>query len=62
MKNNNLDFEVQRLGECRVSSPMSGVHFLGDDDHVLHQSDPRKIETYFNAGQIKGRLLFDEIY
>jgi 6-phosphofructokinase 1 len=51
MKNNNLDFEVQRLGESRVSSPMSGVHFLGDADHVLHQSDPRKIETYFNAGQ-----------
>jgi 6-phosphofructokinase 1 len=51
MKNNNLDFEVHRLGESRVSSAMSGVHFLGDADHVLHQSDPRKIETYFNAGQ-----------
>jgi 6-phosphofructokinase 1 len=51
MQNNNLDFEVQRLGECRVSSAMSGVQFVSEDDRVLYHTDPKKIEPFFKAGQ-----------
>ena len=51
MENKNLNFEVQRLGECRVSSPMSGVQFVGEDNRVLYHTDPNKIEPFFKAGQ-----------
>lgn len=51
MEDNNLDFRIQRLGECRVPSPMSGVHFVGDDDRVLYHTDPQKIEVYFKGDQ-----------
>jgi 6-phosphofructokinase 1 len=30
---------------------MSGVEFVGQDDHVLYHTDPQKIEPYFNADQ-----------
>ena len=51
MEDNNLDFRIQRLGECRVPFPMSGVHFVGDDDRVLYHTDPQKIEVYFKGDQ-----------
>ena len=51
MENKNLNFEVQRLGECRVSSPMSGVQFVSEDDRVLYHTDPKKIEPFFKADQ-----------
>jgi 6-phosphofructokinase 1 len=51
VEDKNLNFEVQRLGECRVSSPMSGVQFVGEDDRVLYHTDPNKIEPFFKADQ-----------
>ena len=51
LEENNSDFTVQQLGECRVSTPMSGVQFVGDDDQVLYHTDPRKIGPYINSGQ-----------
>jgi len=30
-----LDFTIERLGECRLPSPMAGVRFVSDDDRVL---------------------------
>ncbi|MGW8303518.1 MAG: ATP-dependent 6-phosphofructokinase [Desulfobacterales bacterium] len=52
MDENNLNFDVDRLGECRVSSPMSGVRFVGEDKRVLYHTDPSKIEPFFKAGQL----------
>ena len=50
MEDKKLNFDVDRLGQCRVSSPMSGVKFVGEEDHVLYHTDPNKIEPFFNAG------------
>ena len=29
MRDDDLDFTIARLGECRVPSPMSGIRFIG---------------------------------
>ncbi|HSA78274.1 MAG TPA: ATP-dependent 6-phosphofructokinase [Nitrospirota bacterium] len=44
------DFKIQRLGDCTVPSPMSGVLFTGDEEHVLLHSDLRVIRRYLDAG------------
>ena len=31
-----LDFGIERLGECRIPSPMRGTRFVKDDMHVLY--------------------------
>ena len=46
-----LDFGVQKLGECRVASPMKGTRFVSDDDHVLYHSDLTQIRKILDAGQ-----------
>lgn len=51
MEDKNLDLEVQRLGECRIPSPMRGVHFVSDDRQVLYHSDLRDIEPILKAGK-----------
>ena len=51
MDDTNMNFRGQRLGECRVSSPMTGVRFIDENDQVLYDTDPKKIEPFFKAGQ-----------
>jgi hypothetical protein len=31
----DLNFEVSRLGEGRIPSPLKGIHFVKDDERVL---------------------------
>ncbi len=38
MTENNLDFTISRLGECRIPSPMTGIRFAGDDEHILYNA------------------------
>jgi 6-phosphofructokinase 1 len=38
MPDNDLDFTIARLGECRIPSPMSGVRFTRDDERVLYHA------------------------
>jgi 6-phosphofructokinase 1 len=38
MADNDLNFEIARLGECRIPSPMAGVRFVRDDEHVLYHT------------------------
>ena len=45
-----LNFEVSRLGDCCISSPMKGTPFIKDDEHVLYQSSVSEIESCLNAG------------
>jgi 6-phosphofructokinase 1 len=47
----DLDLEVSRLGECRIPSPMSDMHFVGDDEHVLYHSNLNEIEAIQEAGK-----------
>jgi 6-phosphofructokinase 1 len=36
MLDNDLDFTIARLGECRIPSPMSHVRFTREDERVLY--------------------------
>ncbi len=45
-----LDFQVSRLGECRIPSPMSGVPFVGDEDQVLYHAHWREMEHLVSKG------------
>ena len=38
MRDNELDFKIARLGECRIPSPMSRVRFTRDDERVLYHA------------------------
>ena len=47
----DLNFEVQRLGECRIGSPISDIRFVGESEHVLYNSNLKKIERLQKAGK-----------
>jgi 6-phosphofructokinase 1 len=51
MREDDLDLEVSRLGECRISSPMSGIHFVDNNEHVLYHSNLMEIEAIQAAGK-----------
>jgi 6-phosphofructokinase 1 len=38
------DLEVQRLGACRIQSPISGAYFVDDRDQVVLHSNPLKLQ------------------
>ena len=44
METTALNFEVNRLGECRITSPISNIQFVGDNEHVLYHSKLEEIE------------------
>ena len=50
MRDDDLDFTIARLGECRVPSPMSGVRFTGDDERVLYHSTLEGIDAWLDTG------------
>ncbi len=41
-----MDFTVERLGECRIPSPMSRVLFTNDEEKVVYDSRLSRIKTY----------------
>ena len=51
MDEKSLNFNVDRLGQCRVASPLSGVHFVSEARRVLYHTDPAKIAPFFKKGQ-----------
>ena len=51
MEENNPNFEVQRLGECRIPSPMDAAKFFNDRDHVLYHSTLPEIEAFLDRGE-----------
>ena len=44
------DLTIKRLGDCMFPSPMSGVRFAGDEDHILLHTDLGSIRRYLDAG------------
>jgi 6-phosphofructokinase 1 len=48
------DLEVQRLGECRIQSPISGAYFVGDGDQVVLHSNPVTLQSMLEKD---GKLL-----
>ncbi len=51
MKGIDLNFAVSRLGECRIPSPLTGVRFVREEEHVLYHSDLGAIKGYLAAGR-----------
>src|SRR3954452_10223838 len=47
----SLDFTIARLGVCRVPSPMSGVHFVEDDERVLYPSTMKELQRSLASGE-----------
>jgi len=44
------DFEIQRLGPCTVQSPMKGIGFTEDNEHVVFHWDHGTIKSYLDRG------------
>jgi 6-phosphofructokinase 1 len=51
MTDTALDFSIDRLGECRVPSPMPGIGFVSDEEHVLYHNRLSDIQRFLEAGQ-----------
>jgi 6-phosphofructokinase 1 len=51
MTDADVTFEISRLGECRIPSPMKGVHFVSDDEQVLYHGSLKEAEAIIRAGK-----------
>ncbi len=51
MELKNSDFEIQKLGECRIPSPMPAACFVGDDERVLYHGTLAEIQGFLDSGQ-----------
>jgi 6-phosphofructokinase 1 len=50
VKNKKLNFDIPRLGEGRILSPISNTRFVGDSERVLYHADLAEIEQLLKAG------------
>ncbi|MBW1801783.1 MAG: ATP-dependent 6-phosphofructokinase, partial [Deltaproteobacteria bacterium] len=55
MGDNEFSLGIDSLGECRIPSPMTGIKFVGDEDHVLYHSNMRYIQEFIDAGKTPPR-------
>jgi len=46
----DLDFTIPRLGPCRFASPMSGVRFVRDEEHVLYHVSYEEMKGWIERG------------
>ncbi|TFH24191.1 MAG: ATP-dependent 6-phosphofructokinase [Bacteroidia bacterium] len=44
------DFTIQQLGPCTVQSPMKGIYFADDQEHILYDRDLDTIKSYLDKG------------
>ena len=51
MELKSSDFEIQRLGECMIPSPMPAAQFVGDDERVLYHGTLEEIQGFLGSGQ-----------
>jgi 6-phosphofructokinase 1 len=51
MSLDDLDFSIETLGDCRIPSPMTGVPFVTEKDHVLYHSNFADIRPYLDSGK-----------
>jgi len=51
MSMDDLYFSIETLGKCRIPSPMTGVPFVSDKDHVLYHSNFLDIKAYVEEGK-----------
>ena len=46
-----LDFKISKLGEGRLPSPMVGMRFVRDDEHILVHSHLHEMERFLEEGK-----------
>jgi len=51
MEKTELDFSIERLGECRIPSPLVGIKFVSDDQRVLYHNDFAEVKQYLDEGK-----------
>jgi 6-phosphofructokinase 1 len=51
MQDADVNFAISKLGECRIPSPMKGVHFVTDDEKVLYHGKLQELESYLREGK-----------
>jgi 6-phosphofructokinase 1 len=50
MSDQELDFAIDRLGDCRFPSPMGKVRFTGDVERIMYHARFDDIRPYIDAG------------
>jgi 6-phosphofructokinase 1 len=50
-KNMELDFTIEKLGDCLIPSPMRGIGFVSEEENVLYHNRLSDIQGIFEAGQ-----------
>jgi 6-phosphofructokinase 1 len=51
MMEHELDFTIDRLGECHFPSPMRVKRFTLDSERILHHSRPEEVQGFIDAGR-----------
>jgi len=51
MRDQDLDFTVDRLGECRIPSPMAGARFTRDDERILYHATLGEMQPWLEGGR-----------
>ena len=51
METDDLNLEIEKLGECHVSSPLGVGQFVDDGDRVLFNGTRKEAEAYIEAGK-----------
>ena len=51
MTPSDLNFDIQRLGECSIPSPMRHFQFTADNEHVLYHTDLEVVEGALTSGR-----------
>jgi len=51
MENSDLDFTIERLGECRFSFPQQGGRFTDDGERILYDTQVDVIRRMFREGK-----------
>ncbi len=46
------DFQVQRLGEAKIKSPLLSVDFVNNDSKVVYDKDPEVIADYIKRNEV----------
>ncbi|HEX7136495.1 MAG TPA: ATP-dependent 6-phosphofructokinase [Vicinamibacterales bacterium] len=50
MPDTTLDFAIERLGPCRIPSPMPGARFVNDDERILYHATFRDMKPWLDEG------------
>ncbi len=46
------DFQIERLGECRIDTPIVNACFIEDDEHVLYEYQLKDLLAHIEAGKV----------